>query len=195
MFFWWSCRRESGLPVLFLHHLSSAWFLIFNRFYVIWFNKVTRQYKKAWGKEIFIFNGYKKALCHIYLLRKKYNIIKNIIGENWEMSNSNFLLSVQFRLVAQSFLTLCSPMDCSRPPCPSPTPRVHTNSCLLSKWYHPTISSSVIPFSSRLQSFSASGAFQMRQFFTSGVQSIGVSASTSVFPVNIQDWFPLGLTG
>ena len=82
----------------------------------------------------------------------------------------------------------------ARPPCPSPTPRVYSNSCPLSWWCHPTISSSVVPFSSHLQSFPASGSFQMSQFFTSDGQSIGVSASTSVLPVNTQDWFPLGLT-
>ena len=79
-------------------------------------------------------------------------------------------------------------------PCPSPTPRVCSNSCPSSRWCHPTISSSV-PFSSCLQSFPASGSFQMSQFFTSGDQNIGASASASVFPMNIQDWFPLGLTG
>ena len=82
-----------------------------------------------------------------------------------------------------------------RSPCPSPTPRVYSNSCPLSRWYHPTISSSVIPFCSCLQSFPTSGSFQMSQFFPSGGQSIGVLASTSVLPVNIQDWFPLGWTG
>ena len=81
-----------------------------------------------------------------------------------------------------------------RPPCPSPTPGIYSNSCPLSQWCHPTSSSSVVPFSSWLQSFSASGSFQMSQFFASDGQSIGVSASTSVFPMNIQDWFPLGLT-
>ena len=82
-----------------------------------------------------------------------------------------------------------------RPPCPSPTPGVHPNPCPLSRWCHPTISSSVIPFSSCPQSFPASGSFQMSQLFTSGGQSIGASASASVLPVNIQDWFPLGLAG
>ena len=80
------------------------------------------------------------------------------------------------------------------PPCPSPTPGVYSNSCPLSWWCHPTISSSVIPFSSCLQSFPASGSFQMSQLFASGGQSIGVSASASVLPMNIQDWFPLGWT-
>ena len=82
----------------------------------------------------------------------------------------------------------------ARPPCPSPTPGVHSDSCPLSRWCHPTISSSVLPFSSCLQSFPVSGSFQMSQFFTSGGQSIGVSASASVLPMNIQDWFPLGWT-
>ena len=80
-------------------------------------------------------------------------------------------------------------------PCPSPTPGVYSNSCPLSRWCHPTISSSVVPFSFCLQSFPASGSFPMSQLFASGGQSIGVSASTSVLPMNIQDWFPLGWTG
>ena len=78
----------------------------------------------------------------------------------------------------------------ARPPCPSPNPRVYPNSCPLSRWCHPTISSSVIPFSSHLQSFPASGSFPMSQIFASGGQSIGVSASTSVLPMNTQDWSP-----
>ena len=82
----------------------------------------------------------------------------------------------------------------TRPPCPSPTPGACSNPCPLSQWCHPTISSSVVPFSSCLQSFPASLSFPMSQFFTSGGQSIGVSASASVRPVNIQEWFPLGLT-
>ena len=83
----------------------------------------------------------------------------------------------------------------ARPSCPSPTPGVYSDSCLLSLWCHPTISSSVIPFSSCRQSFPASGPVQMSQFFTSGGQSIGVSASASVLPMNTQDWSPLGWTG
>ena len=83
----------------------------------------------------------------------------------------------------------------SRPPCPSPTPGVYSNSCPLSQWCHPTISFPVVPFSSCLLSFPASGSFPMSQFFPSGDESIGVSASTSVLPMNIQDWFPLGWTG
>ena len=78
----------------------------------------------------------------------------------------------------------------ARPPCPSPNPEVHRNPCPLSQWCYPTISSSVIPFSSCLQSFPASGSFQMSQLFASSGQSIGVSASTSVLPMNTQDWSP-----
>ena len=83
----------------------------------------------------------------------------------------------------------------ARPPCPSPTPGIYSNSCPLSRWCHPTISSSVVPFSSHLQSSPASGSFQVNQFFTSSGQSIGVSALASVLPMKIQDWFPLGWTG
>ena len=83
----------------------------------------------------------------------------------------------------------------ARPPCPSPTPGAYPNSCPLSCWCHPTISSSVITFSSCLQSFPASGSFPMSQLSTSGGQSIGVSASTSALPMNIQEWSPLGWTG
>ena len=83
----------------------------------------------------------------------------------------------------------------TRPPCPSPTPRVYSNSCLLCQWCHSTISSSVVPFFSSLRSFPAPWSFPMRQLFASGGQSIGVSASTSAFLMNTQDWFPLGWTG
>ena len=83
----------------------------------------------------------------------------------------------------------------ARPLCPSPIPGVYSNSCPSSTWCHPTISSSVVPFSSRLLSFPTSGSFPMSQFFASGDQSSGVSASASVLPMNIQDWFLLGWTG
>ena len=86
-------------------------------------------------------------------------------------------------------------MDCTRLPCSSLSPRVCSNSCPLSQWCHPTISSSAAPFSSFHQSFPASGSFPVSWFFTSGGQSIGASASTSALPMNIQGWFPLGLTG
>ena len=102
-----------------------------------------------------------------------------------------------FSSVVQSCLTLCDPMNHSTPGlhCPSPTPGVHPNPCPLSRGCHPTISSSVVPFSSCPQSFPASGSFQMSQLFASGGQSIGVSASTSVLPMNTQDLSPLGWTG
>ena len=82
-----------------------------------------------------------------------------------------------------------------RPPCPSPTPSIYSNSCPLSWWHHPTISSSAVPFSPGLQSFPASGSFPVSQFFASGGQSFGVSAAVSVLPMNSQDWSPLGWTG
>ena len=86
-------------------------------------------------------------------------------------------------------------LQLARLPCPSPTPRAYSSSYPLSQWYHPTISSSVIPFSSCLQSFPASGSFLINQFFAWGSRSIGALASASVLPMNIQDWFPLGWTG
>ena len=100
--------------------------------------------------------------------------------------------SVQFSHSVMSDSLQPHGLQYARPPCPSPTPGAYSNSGPLSWWYHLTISSSVIPFSSRLQSLPASRSFQMSQFFISGGQNIGVSASTSVLPMNIQDWFPLG---
>ena len=97
--------------------------------------------------------------------------------------------------VAQSCLTLWAHgLQHSRLPCPLRSPRVCSNPCPSSRWCHPTISSSVTPFSSCLQSFPASGSFPMSQFFASGGQSTGTSGSASVLPMNIQGWFPLGLT-
>ena len=103
--------------------------------------------------------------------------------------------SVQFSCSVVSNSLWPHGLQHARPPCPSPTPRVYSNPCPLSQQCHPTISSSVIPFSSHLQSFPASGSFQMSQFFSSGDQSIGVSASASVLPMNIQDLFLLVLIG
>ena len=102
-------------------------------------------------------------------------------------------LSVQFSCSVMSDSLRPHERQHSRPPCPSPTPRVYPNPCPLNQWCHPSVSSSVVPFSSRLHSFPASGSFTVSQFFPSGGQSIGVSAS--VLPMNIQNWFPLGLTG
>ena len=125
-----------------------------------------------------------------YLL--KFNVSLNI---TWDWDSFS---TVQFSSVAQSCLTLCDPMNRSTPGLPvhhqlPESTQIHP--CPLSQWCHPTISSSLVPFSSCPQSFPASGSFQMSQLFESGGQSIGVSASASVLPMNIQDWFPLGWTG
>ena len=111
----------------------------------------------------------------------------------WLFQNSSS--SVHFSSSAMSDSLWPHGLQHARPPCLSPTPGVHSNSCPLSRWCHPIISSSVMPFSSHLQSFPASRSFQMSQFFAAGGQSIGVSASASVLTKNIQDWFPLGWTG
>ena len=102
--------------------------------------------------------------------------------------------SVQFSCSVMSNFLRPHKLQHAQPPCPSPTPGVHPNSCPLSRWCHPTILSSVIPFSPCPQSFQASGFFQMSQLFTLGDQSIGVSASTSYLPMNTQDWSSLGWT-
>ena len=117
-----------------------------------------------------------------------------------------FALKAEYYFHSPSCCSLFSPLVMSnslkpyelqhtRLPCPSQTPRVCLNSCPLSPWYHPAISSAVAAFSSCLRSFPAWGSFPVSQLFASGGQSIGTSASASVFPMNIQDWFPLGLTG
>ena len=110
-------------------------------------------------------------------------------------SPSKSLSSVQFSHSVMSNSLRPHGLQHARPPCPSPTSGVCSNSCPLSQWCHPTISSSATPVSSCPQSFPASGSFPVNQLFTSGGQSIGASASASVLPVNIQDWFPLGWTG
>ena len=110
------------------------------------------------------------------------------------LTTRNQISSVQFsHSVVSDSLQPHEPQH-ARPPCPFPAPEVYPNSYPSNQWCHPTISSSVITFS-RLQSFPASGSFQMSQLFTSGGQSIGVSALASVLPMNTQDWFPLGWTG
>ena len=104
-------------------------------------------------------------------------------------------VSVQFNRSVVSDSLWLHGLQHARPPCPSPTPRVHPNSCPLSRWCHPAISSSVIPFSSCPQSLPASGSFPISQLFAWGGQSTGVSASASAPPMNTQDWSPLGWTG
>ena len=110
-------------------------------------------------------------------------------------TTNSFFSSVQFSHSVVSDSTKPHGLQHARPPCPSPTPGAYSNSCPSSWWCHPTISSSVVPFCSCLQSFTASGSVPRSQFFSSHGQSIGVSAWASVLPVNIQDWFPLGWTG
>ena len=145
-------------------------------------------------------------------VRKEHRVLVTLIAMRWTPSDdqgsllilkvlklfnhNSYIRAGQFSSVTQSCLTLPPHgLQHTRPPCPSPSPRVYSYSCPLSQWCHPTISSSVIPFSSHLQSFPASGSFQMSHFFASGDQSTRVSASTSVLPMNIQDWFSLGWTG
>ena len=119
---------------------------------------------------------------------------KDLYTENYKILMKE-ISSIQFsHSVVSDSLWPHEPQH-TRPPCPSPTPRVYSNSRPSTQWCHPTISSSVVPFSSCPQSFPTSGSFPMRQFFASGDQRIGVSASTSVLPMNIHDWSPLGWTG
>ena len=129
-------------------------------------------------------------------------LIKCLVNSKCSINDTICLLmtintehSVQFSRSVMSNSLRPHGLQHARLPCPSPTLTVHSNSCPLNQWCHPAISSSVIPFSSCLQSSPASGSFQRSQFFASGGQSIGVSASASVLPMNMQDWFPLGWTG
>ena len=127
----------------------------------------------------------------IYEYKEKYfQSVRNYVG-SWDFQ----FRSVQFSHSVMSDSLRPHGLQHARPPCPSPISEVYSNSCPLSRWYHPTISSSIVPLCSHLQSFPELESFQMSQFFASGGQSIGVSASASVFPMNIQDWFPLGWTG
>ena len=135
-----------------------------------------------------------KLVCHFneddFIMKCMHELANLIVPVNLVI-----ITSVQFSCsVVSDSLQLHGPQH-ARPPCPSPTHGVYPNSCPLSHWCHPTISSSVVPFSSPPQSLPASGSFQMSQLFTSGGPSIGVSASASVLPVNTQDWSPLGWTG
>ena len=126
-------------------------------------------------------------MCIFFIFTEKSLSRLNVIHLN--------CISVQFSCSVVSNSLRPHGLQHARPPCASTIPRVFSNSFPSSQWCHPTISSSVVPFSSHFQSFSASGSFQVSQLFTSGGQSIGVSPSTSVLPMNIQDWFPLGWTG
>ena len=119
--------------------------------------------------------------------------LEHIIQSEGSQKKTTYTVSVQFSSVLSRVQLLATPWTV--PPCPSPIPGVHPNSCASSPWCHLAISSSVVLFSSCPQSFPASGSFQMSQLFTWGGQSIGVSASTSVLPMNTQDWSPLARTG
>ena len=146
-------------------------------------------------------------LCLLYHTEEREHWEDEVIANKWHSwllkpETSDFtgeqcmsISSVQFSRWVVSDSLRPHELQHARPPCPSPAPRVHSNRCPSSWWCHPTISSSVIPFSSCPQSFPASGSFPMSQLFASGGQSIGVSASTSVLPMNNQDWSPLGRTG
>ena len=129
-----------------------------------------------------------------FIMYIKHQFTLKLVCKWWHLSQYA-TSSVQFSCSVVSDFLRSHGLQHTRFPRPLPTLRAYLNSCPLSQWCHPTISSSVIPFSSHLQSFPASGSFQMSQFFASGGQSIGVSASASVCPMNIQDWFPLGWTG
>ena len=156
-----------------------------------------------------------KSLSHVWLLATPWTAARQeywsgpgmdrfiLFNISWQgknvadittFSHSISTYWVRFSSVAQWCLTFCNPgaRQHSRLPCPSPTPGVCSDSCPSSRWCYPTISSSILPFSSCLQSFPASGSFPMSQFFTSGGHSTGVSASASVLSMNIKDWFPLG---
>ena len=120
---------------------------------------------------------------------------KTIPGHLYSSKNSKIILMSLLSYWVVSGSLQSHELKHARLPCPSPSSQACSDLCPLSQWCHPTISSSVVPFSSCLQSCPASGSFQMSQFFASGGQSAGVSASASVLPMNIQDWFPLWCTG
>ena len=158
-----------------------------------WYNWLTIEKKVGVAS---YHNVYTHTLVYIYTYTPRWAKYFSVKKENYG-DKRNHCRGIQFRSVAQSCQT---PRDLhglqhARLPCPSTTPRADSNSCPSHQWCHPTISSSVVPFSSRLQSLPASGPFPLSWFFTSGGQSIGVSASASVLPMNIQDWFPSGWTG
>ena len=174
-----------------LKFINLCWALNGSNLTHIWFcNILNCSFGKCWLTEL-----YRPSKCwHISLYVPKYCTLYILLVSlliSWEKS-----YSVQFISVAQvsDSLRPYEPQH-ARPPYPSPTPGIHPNPRPLSRWCHPTISSSVVPFSSCPQYFPASGSFQMSQLFASGGQSIRVSASTSVLPVNTQDWSPLGWTG
>ena len=144
-----------------------------------------------WNNIETLYTSYKSFFCEVF----SYLFISFPSGIPLNLYGLCTLGAVYFsRSVVSDSLRPYEPQH-ARLPCPSPTPGVHPNPCPLCRWCHPAISSSVVPFSSHLQSSPASGSFQISQLFPSGGQSVGVSASASVLPMNIEDWFPLGWTG
>ena len=175
--------------------MQVAFKLLFFFFNLFWFQSLVRQnfFECACKLLFFYFNLFWfQSLVRQKFFRKIY--IDGII-KLMDMSLRQFWEKVQFSHSVMSNSLRPHGLQHSRLPCPSPTPGAYSNSGPSSQWWHPIITSSVVPFSSHLQSFPASGSFPMNQFFTSGGQSIGVSASASVLPMNIWDWFPSGLTG
>ena len=162
-----------------------------------WWGKKTHESKVIiWALDkirmwVFFFNSETDKV----IMGPPKNVEASISSDLFEMQKTPAVDDFQFSHSAVSDSLWPHGLQHDRLPCPSPAPRDYSNSGPSSRWCHPTISSSVIPSSSYLQSFPASGSFQMSQFFLSGGQSIGVSASASVLPMNIQDWFPLGWTG
>jgi len=153
----------------------------------------------ARGTNVLIFEQIKKCDMYVTWIRSHSAFLKRRKSHHkgqqkwtWKTLLSLLLLLFSHQLVSDSLQP--HRLQHTKLPCPSPSPGVCSNSCPLSQWCHPTISSCVVPFSSCLQSFPASGSFQMSQFFSSGGQSIGASASAPAFPINIQGWFPLRLT-
>ena len=208
----WLPHVSHSLPQV----LSPGWWLPDSWYCFTWAQKLTFGRLESLMTMAWLFYWYSRK----YFISQKCFISQPARGEKWGgpqvHANACMILAnyqetqlwstepridfktilVQFSSVAQSCLTLWPHgLQHARLPCPSSTPRACSNSCPSSQWCHPTISSSLGPLSSHLQSFPASGSFPMSQFFASGGQSIGVSAWASVLPMNIQDWFPLGWTG
>ena len=143
------------------------------------------------------FISHQKNLYTVFQCFKSADLfwLLRFCSENLFLKCDNDDNSVHFSCSVMSDCLWPHGLQHAKPPCPSPAPRVCSNSCPFSQWCHPTISSSVVPFSFCFQSFPASGSFLRSQFFILGGQSIGVSASTLVLPMHIQDWFPSGLNG
>ena len=178
------------------HHirdLQPTWYILLDSVFIL--------YTMWWSHGSLIFTS-TCFFCFVFNWQGYIQETHKLVwSSKWTMTSAFlyfyklYMLSVQFsHSVMSDSLRLHEPQH-ARPPYPSPTARVYTNPCPLSQWCHPTISSSVIPFSSCPQSFPASRSFQMSQLFASGGQSIGVSASASVLPMNTQDRYPLGWTG